>query len=76
MLGQAAALAVIGLVAGAAIVQFARDPLSRVLFEVSPADAGSTGAAAAILIGACLLACLPAAVRAMRVNPIEGLRQE
>jgi predicted permease len=73
---QGAWLAVAGLVAGVALVQGARGALSRVLFEVSPADAGSTAAAALLLLAATLLACVPAAMRAMRVNPIEGLRTE
>jgi ABC-type antimicrobial peptide transport system permease subunit len=73
---QGAWLAVAGLVAGVALVQGARGALSRVLFEVSPADAGSTAAAALLLLAATLLACVPAAMRAMRVNPIEGLKIE
>jgi predicted permease len=73
---QGAWLAVAGLVAGVALVQGARGALSRVLFEVSPADAGSTVIAASVLLVATLVACVPAAMRAMRVNPIEGLRTE
>jgi putative ABC transport system permease protein len=65
-----------GLVAGIALVQAARGALSRVLFEVSPTDAGSTVIAASVLLVATLLACVPAAFRAMRVDPNEGLRME
>jgi ABC-type antimicrobial peptide transport system permease subunit len=73
---QGAWLAGAGLVAGVALVQGARGALSRVLFEVSPADAGSTVIAASVLLVATLVACVPAAMRAMRVNPIEGIRTE
>jgi ABC-type lipoprotein release transport system permease subunit len=47
-----------------------------VLFDVSPGDATATGLAALIVLAATLLACLPPALRAMRVDPIEGLRAE
>jgi predicted permease len=70
------ALVAIGLAAGFAIVRFAESALSRVLFEVSPGDAGSTTAAGAILFLAALVACVPPAIRAMRVDPVEGLRVE
>jgi putative ABC transport system permease protein len=73
---QGALLVVLGLVAGAAVVQAAGDTLAGVLFEVTPGDVGSTMAAALVLLAATLVALLPAAVRAMRINPIEGLRTE
>ncbi len=69
-------LAIAGLAAGVMLVQLARGSLSRVLFDVSPTDAGSTTAALLVLLAATLVACVPAALRAMRVNPIEGIRIE
>lgn len=69
-------LAIAGLAAGVALVQLARGSLSRVLFDVSPTDAGSTSTALVVLLAATLVACIPAAIRAMRVNPIEGIRTE
>ncbi len=76
VVGQGAWLAAAGLVLGGVLVQLARGALARVLFDVSPADAASTSAAALILLAATLVACVPAAMRAMRVDPIEGLRTE
>ncbi len=69
-------LAAAGLIVGAGLVQLGRDALARVLFEVSPTDVASLSAAAAVLFTATLVACVPAALRAMRINPIEGIRQE
>jgi predicted permease len=73
---QGAVLVLLGLVAGGLVVQAASATLARVLFEVSPRDVGSTMVAAAVLLAATLMALLPAAVRAMRIDPIEGLRTE
>jgi ABC-type lipoprotein release transport system permease subunit len=69
-------LALIGLAAGWTLVQIASSSLARVLYDVDPADASTTMTAAAMLLGASVLACLPPAVRAMRVDPTEGLRLE
>jgi predicted permease len=76
VLRQSAALVAVGLAAGAAVVLASGRALSRVLFDVSPVDAGSLVVAGAVLFAATILACLPAALRAMRVDPIEGLRIE
>lgn len=73
---QSAVLVAIGLVAGFALVRIAAGLLQRVLYEVSPADSGSTAAAGALLLVAAAVACVPPALRAMRVNPVEGLRVE
>jgi putative ABC transport system permease protein len=73
---QGFVLAIAGLAAGWAIIVLAGRALERVLFNVTPHDPASTATAAAILLGASLVACIPAAVRAMRVDPIEGLRAE
>jgi predicted permease len=76
VLGQSAALVAVGLGVGLTIVKLAEGALARVLFEVAPGDAGSTIAAAALLSVAALAACVPPALRAMRVDPVEGLRAE
>jgi len=73
---HSALLAVVGLAAGVVIVRVAESLLRRVLFEVSPSDTASTAAAAAVLFAAALVACVPPAIRAMRVDPVEGLRTE
>jgi predicted permease len=76
VLRQSAVLVVSGLLAGVLLVRSGHRALSTVLFEISPTDPGSTAIAAALLLGASILACLPPALRAMRVDPAEGLRVE
>jgi ABC-type antimicrobial peptide transport system permease subunit len=73
---QSAVLVVIGLVVGIVVVRAAESALTRVLFEVSPSDVGSTIGASGLLLAAALIACIPPALRAMRVDPVEGLRAE
>jgi putative ABC transport system permease protein len=76
VLKQGAILVCVGLVAGWGLVRLGESALSRVLFGVSPGDAASTGLAAGLLLAASILACVPPAIRAMRVDPVEGLRTE
>jgi ABC-type antimicrobial peptide transport system permease subunit len=73
---QSLALVAIGLVAGFAIVRLSEAVLTRVLFELSPHDPGSLAAAGALLLVVALGACVPPAMRALRVDPVEGLRAE
>ena len=73
---QSAALVGIGLVVGLVVVRAAESALTRVLYEVSPSDMGSTVGASGLLLAAALIACIPPALRAMRVDPVEGLRAE
>jgi ABC-type lipoprotein release transport system permease subunit len=47
-----------------------------VLFGVSPSDTAAIATAGALLLFAALVACVPPALRAMRVDPVEGLRAE
>ena len=54
----------------------AQGALARVVYGVSPSDLGSTVAAMGVLLAAALIACIPPALRAMRVDPVEGLRAE
>jgi putative ABC transport system permease protein len=76
VLRQGALLICLGLVAGWVLVRFAEQLLVRVLFGVSPSDLSSTALAAGLLLTASVIACVPPAVRAMRVDPVEGLRTE
>ena len=50
--------------------------LTRVLFEMSPRDPASLAAACALLVVVALVACVPPALRALRVDPVDGLRAE
>jgi predicted permease len=73
---QSAVLVAIGLVVGLVVIRAAESALTRVLYEVSPSDIGSTVGASGLLLAAALIACIPPALRAMRVDPVEGLRAE
>lgn len=76
VLRQSFTLVAIGLMAGIAIVLISGAALSRVLFELSPHDPGSLVAAGMLLTVVALGACVPPAMKALRVDPVEGLRTE
>jgi putative ABC transport system permease protein len=76
VLAQGAVLIGVGLIAGWLLVRLAERALARVLFEVTPGDAMSTALAGGLLLAASVLACVPPALRAMRVDPVDGLRTE
>jgi ABC-type antimicrobial peptide transport system permease subunit len=76
VLRQSLVLVAVGLLLGLLLVRFASEALSRVLYAVAPSDPGTALLASLGLLSAALLACLPAAVRATRVDPVEGLRAE
>ena len=71
-----ATLVAAGLAGGLLVVQLLDGVLSRVLYGVSAHDAVATGTACLVLVVAALAATVPPAVRAMRVNPVDGLRVE
>jgi predicted permease len=73
---QSVVLVVVGLVVGLALIRVAEGVLVRVLYDVAPTDIGSTALATGILLIAALVACVPPALRAMRVDPVVGLRAE
>ena len=76
VVGHAVLIGIVGVIAGWTLVQVAGASLTRVLYEVAPHDLATTAAAAVVLLIASIAACLPPALRAMRVNPTEGLRLE
>jgi putative ABC transport system permease protein len=76
VIGQSAVLVVAGLAVGLVIVKLAESVLTRVVFGVSTSDATALLTASALLLVAAIVACVPPALRAMRVNPVEGLRAE
>ena len=76
VLSQSALLVTLGLAAGLAIVRVADSALLTVLYQVRPSDPSATFTAAMVLLTAAALACAPALVRAMRADPVEGLRVE
>ena len=76
VLRHGALLAAAGLAVGWILVRASERALSRILFEVSAGDVATLATAGALLLAASLGACVPAAIRAMRVSPVEGLRAE
>ncbi len=73
---QCGMLVAAGLVGGLIIVRLSERALATVLYQVSPSDIGSLMAAGGLLLLAAMVACVPPALRAMRVDPVEGLRVE
>ena len=76
VIGQSAALVIVGVVVGLVIIRLAESALARVVFGVSTSDVSALATASALLLIAALVACVPPALRAMRVDPVEGLRAE
>ncbi len=76
VLRQGLALTAAGVAAGAGVALLATRALERLLFQVSPLDAVSFAAAAALLAVISLGACTLPAWRASRVDPAQVLRGE
>jgi putative ABC transport system permease protein len=76
VVGQSAVLVVIGVIAGLILIRAGESALARVVFGVTTSDATALITASALLLLAALIACVPPALRAMRVDPVEGLRAE
>ena len=76
VIGQSAMLVVTGLVVGLVIVRLAESTLTRVVYGVTTTDAVALASASVLLLIAAIVACVPPALRAMRVDPVEGLRTE
>jgi predicted permease len=75
VLRQGLVLVVLGFAAGWVLVRLADAALAQVLFEVRANDPVALVGAALLLLASAALACLPPALRAMRVDPVEGLRE-
>ena len=73
---QSVALIAAGLIVGLGIIRLAETALARVLFEMSPRDPAALVAACGLLVVVALVACVPPALRALRVDPVDGLRAE
>ncbi|HUQ87952.1 MAG TPA: ABC transporter permease [Vicinamibacterales bacterium] len=76
VIGQSAVLVIAGLAVGLVIVRLAESALTRVVYGVTTTDALALATASALLLLAAIIACVPPAIRAMRVNPVDGLRAE
>jgi putative ABC transport system permease protein len=73
---QSARLVAGGLLVGVVLVQASDALLARVLYGIRSSDPAAIGGAVVVLLVAALGACVPAAWRAMRVDPAVGLRAE
>lgn len=67
---------VAGTLAGVVMAAVTSTFLSSVLFGISPLDPIGIGGAVAFLLSVAMLASLPAARRALRVDPMTTLRRE
>jgi putative ABC transport system permease protein len=76
VLRQSVGLVLAGLAGGVLMIQGVQQTLTSVLFGVEATDIPSTAAAAIFLFVAALVASIPPAWRASRVDPVEGLRGE
>jgi putative ABC transport system permease protein len=76
ILRQGIALVLAGIMAGGAAAAWLSQYLKSQLYAVSPLDPAVYGAGAVLLAAVALAACLLPARRALRVNPVDALRQE
>ena len=76
VLGEGLSLAVIGLLVGAGLAFAAAYAMRSLFFQVKPLEPLILSAAGAILLLACLAACLLPAITASRVDPMVALRNE
>jgi putative ABC transport system permease protein len=65
-----------GLMAGLALAAALTRLMRTLLYEVGPSDPVSMAAVSAVLLGTAMLACWWPARRAMRIDPVQLLRQE
>ncbi|HVD94477.1 MAG TPA: ABC transporter permease [Vicinamibacterales bacterium] len=76
VLGQSAALVAAGLVAGVALAIALSRLLRTLLFGVRPGDPATIVAMACAIAVAAILASVPPALRASRIDPVVALREE
>jgi predicted permease len=76
VLGHSAALVGIGLITGAALAFALTRLLRTLLFGVQPGDPATIAAMAVGVAVAALLASLPPALRAARIDPVVALRED
>jgi len=76
VLRQGAALVGAGLLGGLLLVQLGAVVIARVLYGTSPRDLGPILTAVLVLAVAAAIACALPARRAMRLDPVSGLRAE
>lgn len=70
------AMVMAGVVAGVAVGIVSVRPVESLFYEVKPTDASVLALPAALILGAAIVAALPAVIRAVRVDPVILLRAE
>jgi ABC-type antimicrobial peptide transport system permease subunit len=70
------AMVILGVAAGLVAGAFAVRPLQSIFYEVKSTDAATLALPAALILGAAILAALPAIIRAVRIDPVILLRAE
>ena len=76
ILRQGITLLLAGIIAGTAAAAWLSQYLKSQIYAVSPLDPAVYAAGAALLAAVAIVACLLPARRALRVNPVDALRQE
>jgi predicted permease len=76
VIGAAFAMVVAGVFAGLLAGAFAVRPLQSIFYEVKSTDAAALALPAALILGAALLAAVPAVIRAVKIDPVILLRSE
>jgi putative ABC transport system permease protein len=76
VLGRAVRLTALGAIAGCAAAALATRWLESLLYGISPNDAAVFAGVIGLTIAATIFACIGPAGRAVKVSPIEALRQE
>ena len=76
VLAQSAALVVLGLILGCGCAFWLSRLLTTLLFGVQPGDPATIVAMAGAIAAAAMLASLPPALRASRIDPVVALREE
>jgi predicted permease len=74
VVGQALAMALVGVTLGAVLAAFLTRFIEASLYAVQPMDWVSFGLTATIMLGAAFVASVAPAIRALRLNPIVALR--
>jgi ABC-type antimicrobial peptide transport system permease subunit len=76
VVGQGLRVAAIGLVVGLALALASGQVVARLLYGMSPRDAGTFAAAAIVMLAMSALATLGPAFTATRTSPVEALRAD
>ena len=74
--GEVFAMVLLGAFAGLGIGVASARSLDALLYQVNPTDSGMLVIPVLTIVGAALLAAIPAVIRAVRIDPVQMLRSE